>query len=253
MKLMASVETATALLFGARRLLAQLQVLLRARQRGVLMLAFFWKLDPRRSSALYCDAHHHGDGWGRLELSTAQPTQDMGHLARLLGEQLAWVHLPAPVLDLRLCSLETQAMAGRVRVCCLRTCHGDSLHQLRERLGARLGSDRVRCVALQSDHRPERMQRWAASGEVAEPGNTGKTSTAIKNIAKYSVSAGAEATIRSCVLPRDGELYPTWLLVIPLRLGVLQAPPAIPGLLTLLAGPQRIETGWLDGVAALRG
>ncbi|MBP8183818.1 MAG: DNA polymerase Y family protein [Rhodoferax sp.] len=252
-ELMASVETATALLFGARRLLAQLQVWLRARQRGVLMLAFFWKLDPRRSSALYCDAHHHGDGWGRLELSTAQPTQDMGHLARLLGEQLAWVHLPAPVLDLRLCSLETQAMAGEsasllpedVR-------HGDSLHQLRERLGVRLGSDRVRCVALQSDHRPERMQRWAASGEVAEPGNTGKTSTAIKNIAKYSVSAGAEASICSSVLPRDGELYPTWLLATPLRLGVLQDLPQYLGPLTLLAGPQRIETGWLDGVAALR-
>jgi protein ImuB len=252
-ELMASVETATALLFGARRLLAQLQVWLRARQRGVLELALFWKLDPRRSSDLYTDTHHHGDGWGRLDLCTAQPTQDMGHLARLLGEQLARVHLPAPVVGLRMCSLQTQAMAGEsasllpedVR-------HGDSLHQLRERLGARLGSDRVRCVVLQSDHRPERMQRWASSGEAAVPGTTGKSSNAIKNIASYSIFTRAEASFRSCVVPRDGDLYPTWLLTAPLRLDVLQNLPQYLGPLALLAGPQRLETGWLDGTAALR-
>ena len=112
LELTASVETASALLFGARRLLAQLQVWLRARQRGVLALELKWELDARRSNALHVDAHHSGGSQGRLELRTAQPTQDMGHLARLLAEQLARVTLPAPVLYLRLRTLQTQPLAG---------------------------------------------------------------------------------------------------------------------------------------------
>ena len=73
LELAASVETATALLFGARRLLAQLQVWLRARQRGVLALELLWELDARRSNALHVDAHHSGAGQGR-------PTGDVGQL-----------------------------------------------------------------------------------------------------------------------------------------------------------------------------
>jgi protein ImuB len=112
LELAASVENASALLFGARRLLAQLQVWLRARQRGVLALELLWELDARRSNALHVDAHHNGGAQGRLELRTAEPTQDMAHLARLLSEQLARVTLPAPVLHLRMRSLQTQPLAG---------------------------------------------------------------------------------------------------------------------------------------------
>ena len=115
LELSAAVETAPALLFGARRLLAQLLVWLRARQRGVLALELLWELDARRSNALHVDAHHQGTGQGRLELRTAQATQDMQHLQRLLGEQLAQVSLPAPVLYLRLRTVQTQALAGESR------------------------------------------------------------------------------------------------------------------------------------------
>lgn len=140
-----SVESAPALLFGARRLLAQLQVWLRARQRGVLALELVWELDARRGSG----------SQGRLELRTAQPTQDMAHLARLLAEQLARVTLPAPVLHLRMRSLQTQALAGEsISLLPEDVRHGDSLHQLLERLGARLGAEQVRSVRLQADHRP---------------------------------------------------------------------------------------------------
>jgi protein ImuB len=47
-------------------------------------------------------------------------------------------------------------------------------------------------------------------------------------------------------------LYPTWLLAMPLRLTVHQGLPQHQGPLTLLAGPQRLEAGWLEGDAALR-
>ncbi len=240
LELAASVENASALLFGARRLLAQLQVWLRARQRGVVALELLWELDARRSNALHVDAHHNGGAQGRLELRTAEPTQDMAHLARLLSEQLARVTLPAPVLHLRMRSLQTQPLAGEslsllpedVRA-------GDSLHQLLERLSARLGRDQVRSVLLHADHRPECMQSWCAAVD------------AIKSGAAQAYSKRARGQFVLQEMPREA-LYPTWLLAMPLRLNVHQGLPQHHGPLTLLAGPQRLEAGWLEGDAALR-
>jgi protein ImuB len=252
LELAASVETATALLFGARRLLAQLQVWLRARQRGVLALELLWELDARRSNARHVDAHHSGAGQGRLELRTAQPMQDMTHLARLLSEQLARVTLPAPVLHLRLRSLQTQSLAlesisllpDDVRA-------GDSLHQLLERLSARLGSEQVRCASLHADHRPERMQSWSAAVDATACKNGKSFKIAIKSGAAYAYSTVSGGLFGLKTMTQDA-LYPTWLLAKPLRLTVDQGLPQHQGPLTLLVGPQRLEAGWLEGTAALR-
>jgi protein ImuB len=252
LELAASVETASALLFGARRLLAQLQVWLRARQRGVLALELLWELDARRSNALHVDAHHSGTAQGRLELRTAQPTQDMTHLARLLSEQLARVNLPAPVLHLRMRSLQTQPLAGEtVSLLPDDVRAGDSLHQLLERLSARLGPDQVRCVKLHADHRPEHMQSWSAASGAAHAGPEKSLKNATKKEAAYAHSAGSSGQFDSKNMP-EGALYPTWLLATPLHLNVHQGLPQHNGPLTLLTGPQRLEAGWLEGTAALR-
>lgn len=242
LELLSSVESAPALLFGARRLLAQLQVWLRARQRGVLALELLWELDARRSNALHVDAHHHGGSQGRLELRTAQPTQDMQHLARLLAEQLARVTLPAPVLHVRLRSLQTQGLVGEsLSLLPQDVRRGDSLHQLLERLSARLGAEQVRRVHLQADHRPEHMQHWEAV----------TMDSATKKIAKPHCSTRASGQ-NDAVLSGQHGIYPTWLLATPQRLGVHQGCPHYHGPLTLLVGPQRLEAGWLEGEAALR-
>ena len=228
LELSAAVESAPALLFGARRLLAQLLVWLRARQRGVLALELLWELDARRSNALHVDAHHLGSGQGRLELRTAQATQDMQHLQRLLGEQLAQVILPAPVLYLRLRSLQTQTLAGESHSLLPEDQRqGDSLHQMLERLGARLGPEHILCVQPQADHRPEAMQTWSPW----------KPQPAVQ------ASAGE--------MSEQAALLPTWLLELPQPLAVQGQCPQYHGPLTLLAGPQRLESGWLDS-AVLR-
>jgi protein ImuB len=229
LELSAAVESASALLFGARRLLAQLQVWLRARQRGVLALELLWDLDARRSNALHVDAHHRGDGQGRLELRTAQATQDMAHLQRLLAEQLARVVLPAPVLYLRLRSLQTQPLGGDSHSLLPEDQRpGDSLHQMLERLSARLGREQVLCVQPQARHLPEQMQSWLPW-----------TPHPIKKIPPGAVSDQA-------------ALLPTWLLAQPQPLQLQHDLPQYHGPLTLLAGPQRLETGWLEGESALR-
>ena len=238
LELQAAVESAPALLFGARRLLAQLLVWLRARQCGVLALELRWELDARRSNAQHVDAHHQGTAQGHLELRTAQATQDMQHLQRLLAEQLAQVTLPAPVLYLRLRTLQTQALAGEsLSLLPEDSRKGDSLHQMLERLGARLGRDQVLCAQAQARHLPEQMQVWTPW----QPQQPGKS-------AVRAVTAGRALPL----LPVHAALLPTWLLAVPQQLYVQQHCPQYHGPLDLLAGPQRLETGWLEGEVALR-
>ncbi|MES2951825.1 MAG: DNA polymerase Y family protein [Pseudomonadota bacterium] len=248
LEMLSSVENASALLFGARRLLAQLHVWLRARQRGVLGLELLWELDARRSNAAHVDAHHAGDGKGRLVLRTAQPTEDMQHLARLLGEQLAQVTLPAPVLHLRLRSLQTQPLAGEsISLLPEDVRHGDSLHQLLERLSARLGPQQVRSATLYADHRPERMQHWHAAVDANPAGAPKGLVYAMKSGAAVSGSTRASAQNGLSDTARMA-LYPSWLLATPLRLTLHQGVPQYEGgPLTLLTAPQRVEAGWLEG------
>lgn len=137
-------------------------------------------------------------------------------------------------------SLQTQALAGEsISLLPEDVRHGDSLHQLLERLGARLGAEQVRSVRLQADHRPEHMQRW------------GVLENATKSGAAYVALTRARGQMDHQE-PEQGALYPTWLLAQPQRLGVQQGLPQYQGPLALLAGPQRLEAGWLEGRAALR-
>jgi len=221
LELAAQVETAPALLFAARRLLNQLLVWLRSRQRGVLALRLGWQMDKRRDTA----------SEGELVLRTAEPTLDMNHLQRLLGEHLARITLPAPVLHLRLRTLETQALSGSTASLLPDdVVGGDSWHQLLERLAARLGPQCVLQAQACADHRPERMQAWAPASSAPVRG--------VNPSAR--VGAGAIQASRA-----DG-LYPTWLLAAPLKLAVRQARPLYQGPLTLLAGPQRLEAAWWE-------
>jgi protein ImuB len=240
LELSAAVESASAMLFGARRLLAQLLVWLRARQRGVLVLELLWELDARRSNALHVDAHHQGGAQGRMELRTAQATQDMTHLQRLLAEQLAQVTLPAPVLYLRLRTLQTQDLGGEsFSLLPEDQRKGDSLHLMLERLGARLGREHILCVQPQTQHAPEDMQTW-------QTWKAGRTDRAGK------AQTGKRVQDLGAMQSADAALMPTWLLAMPQPLSVKQHCPQYHGALTLLAGPHRLETGWLDGEVALR-
>ena len=235
LELAAQVDAAPALLFGARRLLAQLGLWLRLRQRGALALELQWQLDARRSNAAHTDAHHNGDGWGRLQLRTAQASQDIRHWERLFAEQLARVSLPAPVLYLRLRAPATQPLQGESRSLLPDAQRpGDPLHQMLERVTARLGPGSVLRVALQDEHRPECMQHWHA----ADPAATGSP-----RVAQHDALCDA-----------DAGLYPSWLCESPQPLHTdAHGAPRFHGPLALLAGPQRIEAaGWDDAPGVQR-
>ena len=214
LELPAHVENASALLFGARRLLALLHAWLQARQQGALALRLRWQMDRRRNVAEY----------DHLLVRTAEPTGDMAHFERLLSEHLVRVTLAAPVIALRLATVETAPLPGASASLLVEDLRrGDSLHQLIERLSARLGAPQVMRVEPRADHRPERMQHWYPA------------------IAPPPEQAGAMGS----AVP--GALAPPWLLRPPQPLALQGSRPCLHGRpLRLLAGPQRVEEGWWE-------
>src|SRR5450830_1924338 len=101
------VDTAPALMFGARRLLVQMGGWLAARHCGVTAFTLHWCHDVMR-------ARDAGDG-GAITIRTTQPTQNVDHLCRLLSENLAQVHLLAPVGELLLHALDVTPMVEENR------------------------------------------------------------------------------------------------------------------------------------------
>lgn len=226
LELPALAENAHELMWSANRLLAALQVWLRVRQRGVLALELEWTLDLKRYNGVDLPPHQH------ITVRTAEPTQDMAHLRRLMSERLALTQLAAPASWLRLRSLETTPWAGASTSFLPEDNRkGDKLHELVERLSARLGPREVLVPVAQADHRPEGMQRWQpALRRATASGACGPH----PHLPPKGEGAGAQGD----------ALYPPWLLREPVPLDMRDGHPWYQGRLRSLVGPQRLEAGW---------
>jgi protein ImuB len=228
----ALVTHAPALMAGALRLLARLQAWLLGRQSGLSALRLTWHLDKRRDVP----------PTGELEVRTAQPAQDLRHVARLVAEHLAQHRLPAPVHSLSLQSLVTEpladAAAATASLLMTERKQGDSALELIERLSARLGEAQVLAWQPVADHRPEHMQRWVPAQ------NALKSIAASARPERARGQKGLKNTATSAT--RTEALYPSWLLPEPVKLAVAGNSPVYQGKLVRLAGPQRLEaSGWL--------
>jgi protein ImuB len=211
LELMARVEHAPAMLFGARRLMLQMAGWLMARRSGVTAFTLRWCHDAMRAKSA-------GDG-GELTVRTAQATRDTGHLMRLLAEHLGKVELLAPVGDLELLATEVQSLEEKsLSMLPEARQSGESLALVLERIAARLGPDRVLRPVILEDHRLEWMCRWRPAPEPMP-----------------------RTTCRTVDVPQ-----PTFILPKPLRLATQHNRPIYQGVLQLLAGPHRVEGGWWD-------
>jgi len=156
LELMSRVENAPELLFGARRLLLLMSGWLAARQLGATAFTLRWCHDSMRSRAA-------GTG-GELTIRTAEPTQNVAHFARLLGEHLDRLELLAPAGELQLLASAVEPIAQQNQSLIPDAAHqGASTRLALERIQARLGEDCIRRPLLTADHRLEWMQQWTAS------------------------------------------------------------------------------------------
>jgi protein ImuB len=213
-ELPAEATQAEALLFAAQRLLAQLEGFLAARAAGTRRLRL--NLSHRAAPAT------------RIELGLVAACREAAHFALLLRERLQQTALPEPV---RAIALEVQAIEPLAHA--NQNLFSDALREegnwprLVERLRSRLGGAAVHGIVLCADHRPE-----------------------CASVHPDRASAQAEPGARQLAL--DFNLRPFWLLAQPQALEENDAIPCHHGPLKLLAGPERIESGWWDGADVAR-
>jgi len=166
---------------------------------------------------------HDGQRNTVLEIGLLAPERDPALLFDLARSRLERAPMPAAVRGLRLLAeqLPPFVPAGR-DLFDERPAQAMPWPALRERLRARLGEDTVQTLHAVAEHRPEYATR-TSSVSVPEAGE------------------GARAQLARSAVAAE---RPAWLLprAIPLR----GLPPQ------LLAGPERIESGWWDGADVRR-
>lgn len=144
----------------------------------------------------------------RVVVGLLAAEREAGMLFELARGRLEALQLAAPVRNLRLLAEDLPRFVPPLaELFEARPQQYQPWEQLRERLRARLGDDAVGTLQVQADHRPECA--WY-SGE------------------------GRSADVSLPAAPRPG-----WLLAEPQAL--------LPEGLQVLAGPERIESGWWDG------
>lgn len=150
-----------------------------------------------------------------LSVWTQESIQNPERFWYLFSERLDQTVLPAPVIKISVVSSELQEwVAETVDLFGL----GDAVErdwmQTLEEIEARLGRDALRSLYLREDHRPE----YAWSHTEALP-----------------------------VHSQPANHRPLWLLTNPRRLMQRQGQLWYAGPLRIVAGPERIESGWWDG------
>ncbi|MGE5468241.1 MAG: Y-family DNA polymerase [Ignavibacteria bacterium] len=155
---------------------------------------------------------HRGREASRLELRFAAATRDPARFERVLRERLERLTLIAPAEGLRLVAAGVDLPGRSDALFGSGQANDDDFAALVERLRARLGEERVQGIVAVPDHRPEAATRLAAQGTRGEPAAAG---------------------------PR-----PFWLLPAPEPIAERGGRPWRKGPLRLLAGPERIESGW---------
>jgi len=218
------LDTAQAIGGACAEMLQNLCLWLGARQAGVRQLTLSWHFDRHKQDL---------DGARQCVLKLAEPARDHALLHRLLDEHLRHLVLPAPVDELWLRADEVAPLAPLSDSLFAQTGvdplserqQREAMQTLLARLRVRLSSGAVQQVQICADHRPEKTQSW-------------------RNIDHLSRSQ-AIGSNHSEPLPQPG-----WLLPSPIPLSLSREAhgpkehPSYHGALQLLAGPQRIESGW---------
>ncbi len=215
-ELPADVIDAGQLMFPAHRLLRSLEGFLRGRGAGTTELVF-----TARHSARQSVRRARPLAPTRIALQLAAPERDAERLAKLLAERLARLTLPEPAVTLAL-RVEQLAPFVASNASWLPPAPGSRAAdwlQLAETLHARLGSERVFQLQLVDDHRPEHAYR----------------------VVPLAVDAN-ERDVPMQATPQR----PLLLIEQPQSLACREETPDYHGPLALVAGPERIESGWWD-------
>jgi protein ImuB len=183
--------------------------------------------------AITITLHHDDPPHTAIELKLAGASRDAVRLVRLFSEKLARFPMPKPVYEISISADAPVPLAHRTEDFLGADARAhEAMHELIERLSARLGEHHVQRLAIHDEHRPEQaMQTFACMA--AEPGQG-----AFRRGLDHGLDQNFDRGLR--------VHRPAWLLHAPARLGMDGHHPVYHGRIKLLAGPERIEAGWWD-------
>jgi len=184
-----------------------------------------------------------------LEIGLGEPVSDTAHLHSLLRERLQRLPLAASVIELSLhCHAITPGAPPNTELFPSAASVGEGWHRLLERFEARLGAHNIQRLQPVADHRPELATRVREGGQ-ASPAH-GRAHGVPLNLATPS---GPSSTASGDPAHWPRLKRPVWLLREPQPLREEGGTPLLSGRpLWLVAGPERIESGWWDGGYAAR-
>lgn len=245
----APAESAGALWFACQRALRQLEGFLRAGQKAVerIELTLHHERGGRRDA---------GDAAQTLTLDFFEPTASAERFGGVLRERLDRLVLAARVERIVL-SAPHLLPAAPVNATLLPAAArpGGELPALLERLQARLGAAAIQGLAIRADHRPPAAQAFqAASTTSAAPARAGTAARPTLPPAVASATAPHKRGTGAAVTPPTPGFgpRPVWLVEPAAPLAEVGGKPCHDGPLTLVAGPERIESGWWDGAPVMR-
>jgi protein ImuB len=195
----------------------QAEALLFAARRLFVQLEGFLAARAGGVQRLALRLFHREARFTEVPIGLVAPARDAAHFTLLARERLGGLALPAAVRAIALDAGDVVPLAGEALAL-----FDDGVsspgdwQKLVERLRSRLGGTAVHYLAVAAEHRPEHASRASGTGAGA---------------------AGAD----------HPGLRPFWLLPAPQPLEEIDAAPHRGGPLKLLAGPERIESGWWDG------
>jgi len=174
-------------------------------------------------------------------------------LMLLLRERLERSKLAAPVSELELVAEEIAVGAGaNLELFPNAQSEATSLNRFIERLSARLGPQAVTGLKVISDHRPERSQRFEPLAGTAGT-RRGKTIEIAKRKGASTGKTRPESNRKTFGETTGARLpRPAWIMETPLELKLQRRQPVYGSPLKLLAGPERIESGWWDDALVAR-
>jgi protein ImuB len=215
------------LLHPINAMLVEMEGFLRARGAGV--------------TALVLSLKHSRDDFTEIIFDTRTPARDVTHWLRLIRERFNMILLKTAVIAItlkadRLCpykEVNESFFPGTET-------GGKKRDGLMDRLTSRLGEGNVFSIAIKDDHRPE------ASWQI---GSHQKRVT-VHNKKSNKKSKLPEPPAHETT--QQFTVRPTWLLREPRSLNTINERPHYHGALTILAGPERIETGWWDNKPVAR-
>jgi protein ImuB len=243
---MFDVHDSAGLLPVAARMFAEMEGFLRARGAA--------------TTSIVVQLQHGRHAKTTITLGTREPARQASHWLALLREKFGNTSLTAAVVEMAVAAdtilpylppsaslsslLDNKSGSRR-----------EGATTLLDRIAIRLGDAAVKRIAVNDDHRPE----YACSTTQVHTNNQdNKAKQHTRGVRGASGLRGA-GDIRSQrdMQPTSAQkpkpaTRPAWLLREPRALTTMNETPQYHGSLKILAGPERIETGWWDGKPVAR-